>query len=431
MKTVLIIAEKPAAAAKIAEALAEKKATKKLINKIAHYELEHKNQKILVGCAVGHLYTLAEKNRKAWHYPLFDYEWKQSSEVSKDAKFSKAYVDALAQLAKETDNYIIATDLDPEGDVIGYNIVRFIFKKNDARRMKFSTLTKDELIDSYEHASPHLDFPQIESGLTRHSLDFLWGLNLSRALTLSIKHATGMFKLLSTGRVQGPTLKILCDREKEIKAFISEPYSELELIGEAHTQELHAWHKTGKFWKKEEAEAILKKTRRKDATVSSIEKKSFKHKPPVPFDLTSLQIEAYSTLGLSPQITQSIAQDLYTGGYISYPRTSSQKLPPALNYKKILQKLQRRFSFECDFLLKREKLVPHEGPKTDPAHPSVHPTGELPSKLEGRNAKLYELIVRRFLVVFGDEATRETMTITLDVEKEPFVAKGTRTLERG
>src|SRR3989338_5238546 len=145
--------------------------------------------------------------------------------------------------------------------------------------MKFSTLTKDELIESYETASLHLDFPQIESGETRHILDWLWGLNLSRALTLSVKNSLGMFKILSTVRVQGPTLKILHEREKEIAAFKPVPYWEIELNGETNKKEkINAWHKEDKFWNKAKAETVLKNTKGKKAFVSGVDLKEFKQK---------------------------------------------------------------------------------------------------------------------------------------------------------
>ncbi|MFA4887420.1 MAG: DNA topoisomerase I [Candidatus Nanoarchaeia archaeon] len=430
-KYTLIIAEKPNASKKIAEALADKKPVKKAIGKVPYYELEHNGKKIVVGCAVGHLYTLGEKNKKAWHYPIYDFEWKPTYEVDKGSAFAKAYLDALKKLAKDADNFIISTDYDLEGSVIGYNILRFLCNQKDAKRMKFSTLTTDELRESYDKVHAHLDFPQIESGLARHSLDWLYGVNLSRALTLSVKHATGGFKLLSSGRVQGPALKLLSDKEKEIAAFKSEPYWELELLGEAKGKAISAWHKTGKFWDKKETDTILKKTKGKNAIVESVETRESTVKPPTPFDLTSLQIEAYSTIGLTPQQTMIIAQDLYSNGWISYPRTSSQKLPPALNYKKILEKLKKRFNQECTFLLNKTKLIPHEGEKVDAAHPAIHPTGDLPNKLEGRELKLYELIVRRFFSVFGEAAKRETLTVILNDADELFVTKGTRTKEAG
>ncbi len=428
----LIICEKPNASLKVAEALADKKPIKKTIGKVSYYELEHKGKKIVVGCAVGHLFTLSEKDKKAWTYPIFNFEWRPSYEVSKSASFSKAYVDVLKKLSKDADELIVSTDFDQEGSVIGFNIVKFICNKKDGKRMKFSTLTKDELVESYETASPHLDFPQIESGITRHSLDWLWGMNLSRALTLSIKNSIGMFKILSTGRVQGPTLKILRDRENEIQAFKSVPYWELELLGETKKQEkINAWHKEGRFWEKKKAEQIFKNCKGKKAFVIKLDIKDFIQKAPHPFDLTSLQIEAYGVLGISPQKTLEIAQDLYSNGWISYPRTSSQKLPEGINYKKILKALSKDFSEEANFLLSKTKLIPNNGKKEDPAHPPIHPTEDLPNKLDEKSADLYELIVRRFFATFGDDAIRETLTIDIEVNGEIFISKGTRTKVKG
>ena len=428
----LIISEKPNASKKIAEALADKKVTKKSVGKVSYYELTHKGKSIVVTCAVGHLFNLAEKDKKAWTYPIFNFEWKPSHLVSKESKFTKDYADVIKKLSKDAESFIVATDVDVEGDVIGWNIIRFICNKNDAKRMKFSTLTKDELIESYENASEHLNFPQIESGETRHSLDWMWGLNLSRALTLSVKNSVGMFKILSTGRVQGPALKVLYDREKEIKAFKPTPYWEIELLGSTPKNEkIDAWHKEDKFWDKKKADSVVVKCKNKKAIVSSIEIKEFKQRPPFPFDLTSLQIEAYSVLGLSPHRTLEIAQDLYTNSLISYPRTSSQKLPPSINYKKILSSLSKVFQDECKILMNKKDLRPNEGKKEDAAHPAIYPTGELPDKLDERSHSLYELIVRRFFATFGDEAVRETMKIELDVNKEIFISSGTRTKEKG
>ncbi len=256
-------------------------------------------------------------------------------------------------------------------------------------------------------------------------MDWQWGINLSRALTLSIK-AVGSFKLLSSGRVQGPALEILATREKEISSFKSEPYWQVELI----SKKIIAWHKKDKFWKKGEAEKVLKNTKNKKAVVSGVSRIKFDQNPPVPFDLTTLQLEAYRALRIPPKQTLSLAQELYTSGLISYPRTSSQKLPASINYKKILNSLGRQKSYGSLIKQLPSSLKPFEGKKTDSAHPSIYPTGEF-SRLEGRKASLYDLIVRRFLAVFAPCAKRETMTIEIDVNKEIFVVKGTRTLEQG
>ncbi|QQG39186.1 MAG: DNA topoisomerase I [Candidatus Woesearchaeota archaeon] len=426
--TELIITEKPSASKKIAEALADKSPKQEVNKKVNYYRLKHKGKEIIVVCAVGHIYNLIEKNKKGWTYPVFDIEWKPSYEINKSSAFTKPYLETIKKLAKEADSFTIATDYDLEGEVIGLNVLRFACNKKDAKRMKFSTLTKDELVDSYEKAQKHLDWPQAEAGETRHYLDYFYGINLSRALTLAVKNSGKGFKILSSGRVQGPALKIIVDREKEIQAFKPVPYWQLELI----TKELIAWHVKDKFWNKKEAEDIYKKTKGKKAIISKIEKKQFQQLPPHPFDLTSLQLEAYKTTGTSPKKTLEIAQALYTNGYISYPRTSSQKLPSSINYKKILTDLsnQKNFSHLTEELLKNKSLKPNEGPKEDKAHPAIYPTGIEPS-LSDEERKIYSLIVHRFLATFSTPATRETMSILVDVNKEEFVTKGTRTIEKG
>ncbi len=432
MTKTLIICEKPSQAKKVAESLADKKATKNVNLGVSYYTLTHQGTPITVVCAVGHLYNLKETGGKGWTYPVYDLEWKPSYEIRKDAAFTKPYIQTIQKLCDKDQEIIVATDYDIEGSTIGWNVVRFICKKKDARRMKFSTLTKDELVESYQNASKHLDFPQVEAGETRHYLDFIWGINLSRALTLSIKHATNQFKIMSIGRVQGPTLKIIVDKEKEIQKFKPETYWEIYLDGILNKSPILAQHQALKFQDKKEADKVIKKTKDQKAFVQSIKKSTQSQSAPTPFDLTTLQTEAYRTLKIQPKETLALAQTLYTSGCISYPRTSSQKLPASLGLKKIMGSLAKQTAYTklCLELLETN-LTPNEGPKVDPAHPSIYPTGEIPKKLSGRKASIYDLIVRRFLATFGPPAKRETVTLDIEVNKEIFIAKGTRTVEPG
>jgi len=253
---------------------------------------------------------------------------------------------------------------------------------------------------------------------------------MSRALTACIK-ATGAFKIMSSGRVQGPALKILVDREKEIQAFKPVPFWQLELKGKVKEGELIAMHEADKIWEKEKADEILKKTKGKTAKIDSLQKKSFKQQAPHPFDLTTLQTEAYRCFSISPKESLAIAQELYTAGLISYPRTSSQKLPAKIDYKKILNSLSRNILYkELSEAVLKTDLKPNEGKKEDPAHPAIYPTGSNAS-LEPRNQKIYDLIVKRFCATFGDPATRETATVKINCAEEIFVSKGTRTTEEG
>lgn len=424
--TQLILCEKPSAALKIADSLADDKIKANKVEGVPYYRIKIKGEDTIVCCTVGHLFTLTEKNKKGLNYPVFDVEWKESFKIRKKANFSEKYYLLLKELSKEAEKFIVATDYDIEGEVIGLNIVRYIFNKQDSFRMKFSTLTKDELLESFENKNEHLDWGQARAGETRHIMDWIWGINMSRALTLAIKSA-GAFKLMSSGRVQGPALNLIVKREKEIQGFKPVSYWLVNLISDKFIAE----HIKGNIWNKLEAETILQNTKNKKGFIKKISKREFLQEPPHPFDLTSLQIEAYRTLHISPKETLSLAQDLYTSGFISYPRTSSQKLPSALNFKKILEKLKKNNNYEeiCSELLKKE-LKPNEGNKSDPAHPAIHPTGEF-AKTEGKGFRLYDLIVRRFLSTFGEPAKKQTNTLEIDVNNEIFSVSGTVTLYIG
>ncbi|MEK6874233.1 MAG: DNA topoisomerase I [Nanoarchaeota archaeon] len=433
MTYTLVITEKPSAALKIATALADNKPTKKIEEGVSYYTLIHNNQELIVVPAVGHLYGLHEvKIKGSFSYPTFSTEWAPINEFKKEAAFSKKYLNLIKKLAKKASEIYIGTDYDIEGETIGYNILRFACNREDAKRMKYSTLTSKELQYSFDHAIPHLDHGQAYAGITRHTLDWYYGINLSRALTSAIKTA-GAFKILSSGRVQGPTLKIIVDREHEIKSFKPIPFWQINALTLAKKQELEFWHVTDTFWEKQEASHIYSQIKNeKTGTVSTIQTIQSEQAPPHPFDLTTLQTEAYSTTGITPKNTLTIAQNLYLRGLISYPRTSSQQLPEHLGFTSILSKLAKQEHYKplVQIVLKG-KLKPNNGKKTDPAHPAIYPTGIIPKSLEDREAKLYELIVRRFLATFGEPATRETQSITIMINTEPFNARGTRTTTPG
>lgn len=428
----LIITEKPSASKRIAEALADDGVKKHSENGVPYYEVRHKGHEIVVACAVGHLYTLAEAKPNGYIYPIFDVEWKPSHLVAEESKFSKKYNDVIKKLCKNADSYTIATDYDIEGEVIGYNIIRFTCGKKDAARMKFSTLTKPELVEAYEHKSHHLNWGQANAGLARHTMDYYYGINLSRALTQAIK-SVGKFRVMSIGRVQGPALKIIVDREKEIRAFKPVPFWQVELTGmTSDSSRIDAWHMKDKFWDKKEADKVIENVKgKKEGNVIAVEKSQFSQPAPFPFDLTTLQTECYRVHRISPKETLAIAQELYVSGLISYPRTSSQKLPYSLGYKKILENLAKNkdYAVLCSELLKKE-LRPNEGKKTDPAHPAIFPTG-VSAKVDGRQKRVYDLIVKRFMATFAEAAVRETVRVDIDVNKEIFIARGTRTIKEG
>jgi len=406
----LIITEKPQAALKIANALG--KAVQKNINKIPYYEVDRQGEKIIVGCAVGHLFTL-KQNIPGSNVPIFDISWVPNY-LARKKDFTKRYYDTLLKLAKNAGSLTVATDFDTEGEVIGLNIVRFICSQKDASRMKFSTLTTQELNQAYEKKLPKINWGQAIAGETRHYLDWFYGINLSRALMNAIK-TTGKFRIMSIGRVQGPALNMIVKKEKEIKNFKSESYWQIFItIKNSHILELK--HNKDIFNKKE----LSKFENLKGKTAIAETKKTAQILPPnPPFDLTTLQTEAYKFYGITPSNTLKSAQSLYLSGLISYPRTSSQKLPKEIGYKEILDKLKIRY--KVSKLITKDK--PIEGKKTDPAHPSIYPTGEK-QILAGNDEKIYDLIVRRFLSLFCDDAIIDNKTVKATVDKLIFSVRG-------
>ncbi len=426
----LIIAEKPQAAKRIAYALSEGKPKQKKSGSVSYYRFKRNDKDVTVAPAVGHLYMLSSDEKG---YPVLNPEWEESHSVNKSSKFSKKYLEALKKLSKKADELVNACDYDLEGAVIGFNIVRFACKKKDAKRMKFSTLTKSDLVSSYKNVLPHQDSNQVEAGLTRHYLDYFWGISASRALIQSIQKHGKRFQILSTGRVQGPTLSLLADREKEISDFKPKSYWEVELEAGVDSQEIVASHKKGRFWKKKDARGVVDKCKDKPVKVDSVKTSRLKINPPFPFDLTSLQTEAYRKFGFRPSVTLSVAQDLYSRALISYPRTSSQKLPAKIGYKAILKKLSKQSSYTkiASEIASKTRLKPVQGKKTDPAHPAIYPTGVSPKSLSSYQKKLYDLVVRRFFAVFGDPAFRKKTMLSLEVRGEEFKASGVRTVDYG
>lgn len=413
----LVITEKPQAALKIASALGD--AVQRNDNKIAYYEVDRKGKKIVVACAVGHLFTLKQDAKAG--FPVFEISWVPNYLVRKK-DFSKKYFDVLAKLAKNAGSLTVATDFDIEGEVIGLNVVRYICGQKDASRMKFSTLTSKELNDSYDDKSKSLEWGQAIAGETRHYLDWFYGINLSRVLMSAIK-SVGRFKIMSVGRVQGPALNMIVKKEREIQAFEPKPYWQVFIkVKNSHKVELK--YVKDIFGPKGVSDGDKKELNKFNDLVgkegdASTEKKEQRISPNVPFNLTSLQTEIYKFHGITPSRTLRIAQSLYLAGLISYPRTSSQKLPDSIDYKSIKNKLANEYKVE--HLVLKDK--PIEGKKVDPAHPSIYPTGDK-QILSGEEEKVYNLIVKRFLALFCEDAVIENKRIVVMVDDLKFAKRG-------
>ncbi len=426
----LIIAEKPSVALRIAIALGNNTQKRINLNGVSYYEIDGPSGKTFIAAAVGHVFTIRQKGIKRG-YPVLDIEWAASYEVDKNAYYTKKYLDVFKMLAQKCDSYINACDFDIEGTVIGTNIIKFIGNnaESKAKRMKFSTTTIPDLKNAYENLM-QLDLNNFYAGEVRHMLDWLWGINLSRALTSALV-GTRYMRSLSIGRVQGPSLALLAKREIEISKFIPKPYwNVLALI-----KEIEFANAKGDIFDGNEAKKVLEHTNAnlKGAIVDDVESTEQMVRPYPPFDLTALQLEASRTLRLDPSATLATAQILYERAYISYPRTSSQKLPPTLGLPKIMGEIAKnpKYSELAKRLIAERRFRPNEGIKVDEAHPAIYPTGVMPKELNDTETKLYDLIVKRFLACFAPYAKVARVKVTVKIGDEKYVANGVRIIERG
>jgi len=410
---VLVIAEKPKAADKIAAAL--NLSIKKVINGVRVWSGFFNGRRLLVAPAVGHLFSLDTEESG---FPVFTYKWVPRWLVEKESKYARKYYEVLKSLARDASEYVNACDYDIEGSVIGYLIIKNFGDLSRSRRAKFSSLTQEELVSAFKNLQP-LDVKMVEAGLCRHEIDWIWGINVSRALMSFYKKVFSSFKVLSAGRVQTPTLIEVFKKHVERESFVPEVRFSISMKLKIGDGELNVRSDFGKDLSEEEANSLrLAIKRAGKARVVNVKSRIEVLRPPPPFNLPDLQYEAYRIAKISPAETLNIAESLYLDQLISYPRTNSQKLPKTLNHRTILKNLSALQTYKeyVSELLKKPSLIPVEGVKEDPAHPAIHPTGYLPREtLKDKERIIYDLIVRRYLASLSDEAQLRISTYVLKV----------------
>ncbi|WP_148412974.1 DNA topoisomerase I [Haloferax sp. KTX1] len=356
-------------------------------------------------------------------------------------------VAALRRLARRAGKVTIATDYDREGELIGkeaYELVRDVNEDVPVDRVRFSSITNREVTEAFENPDD-LDFDLAAAGEARQIIDLVWGAALTRFLSLSARQLGNDF--ISVGRVQGPTLKLIVDREREIDAFDPEDYWELfskltkDADGDAESFEAQYFYldddgtEAERIWNEEDAEEAYRTLLGVEAAeVASVNRRTRTDTPPAPFNTTQF-IRAAGSIGYSAQRAMSIAEDLYTAGYITYPRTDNTVYPDDLDPRELLGAFEgdRRFKEDAESLLEQEEIEPTEGDNETTDHPPIHPTGELPSAsdLSDDEWDVYELVVRRFFATVAEDAVWEHLRVVAEVEGLSLKANGKRLLEAG
>jgi DNA topoisomerase I len=431
----LVICEKPDAARRVSDALSVGTSRSEILDGTTVFRFSRGGEDFVVCSAQGHVYGVSDPFEERAVYPIFDVEWYSSDLVDEDNAGAARRISAVKKLATGASKFVNACDFDVEGETIGFNLLRYACggKEGASFRAKFSTLTEGDLVEAFENLEPQAGQGLARAGRARHTIDFVWGVNLSRALSQSVLDSGHRYRTVSVGRVQGPTLGFLVEREKEIRVFVPVPYWKVSGVFERGGKKFTVDYSQEKIGRKAIAEKVREECVGKEAIATAVRKRLAQVGPPVPFNIGDLQKEAYRAFGFTPSRTLQIAERLYLGALISYPRTGSQRLPPSVNYRRILQGVGKIPEYSAASAeLQKGEPKPVQGAKDDPAHPAIHPTGEKPHRaLDRSEALLFDLVVRRFLATFGPSARRELVDVSLAVGEHRFRLGGGRTVFPG
>ncbi|MGL2914871.1 type I DNA topoisomerase [Helicobacter pylori] len=356
-------------------------------------------------------------------------------------KDHKELVKQIIELSKKASITYIATDEDREGEAIGYHVACLIGGKLESYpRIVFHEITQNAILNALK-TPRQIDMSKVNAQQARRFLDRIVGFKLSSLISSKIT------KGLSAGRVQSAALKLVIDREREIKAFKPLTYFTLDAYFESHLEAQLISYKGNKLKAQElidekKAQEIKNELEKESYTISSIVKKSKKSPTPPPFMTSTLQQSASSLLGFSPTKTMSIAQKLYEGvatpqgvmGVITYMRTDSLNIA-----KEALEEARNKIlkDYGKDYLPPKAKVYSSKNKNAQEAHEAIRPTSiilepnALKDYLKPEELKLYALIYKRFLASQMQDALFESQSVVVACEKGEFKASGRKLLFDG
>jgi DNA topoisomerase I len=428
----LIISEKANAAKKIAQFLAEGPVKEGKHRSVPYHTFTWKGEESVSVGLKGHVLN-PEFPEEYSNWQKVEPSELIDAEILKSVS-EKGVANAVKSLAKKADRVVIATDFDREGELIGVEALSLAFEANPrlidhVERSRYSALTKGEVTRAFDNLVD-VSRELADAGEARQDIDLIWGATLTRWVSRATKRYGSAF--LSVGRVQSPTLVLIAERERERRAFVPEPY--WELVGTLRNggDPFAVHHAHGRF--KDEAEARKAHQNLTDtATVTEVKQKSATRPPPTPFNTTGF-LTAAASLGIGPSRAARIAEDLYTDGYISYPRTDNTVYPRSLDLREVLGQLKRveGAGQYAEKLRASDKLSPTRGKRETTDHPPIYPTGYASRKaLRDDQWKIYQLVVRRFLATLSGPAKSLRTTLRFDSGGEPLTTSGTVVTEEG
>ena len=432
MTLTLIIAEKADAARRISYFLSDGGSKQKKAKGLSYIEFGEGDRTVVIPLS-GHIIEI--------DFPKELNDWKSvnlstlvDSKILKNVKNRTAY-NTLKHFAPEADRIIIATDYDREGELIGVEAldiilseIRHLDRKPQILRAKFSALTGEEIRQAFSDPIT-VDYNLADSAEAREEIDLIWGAVLTRFFSLAA-HRYGK-NFLSIGRVQTPTLALIVKREKEIMEFKPEPYWRI-LVTFFKKGAFQGEYEGGNIREEETARNIFNAINGKDGVTKEFEKHLERIGKPSPFNTTDFLREA-SRIGVPPAKAMSIAELLYTRGYISYPRTDNTVYQRSISLRSVLNKLVgSEFSEDVKKVLSQEKIVPSRGRTEAMDHPPIYPVNAVKKGvLKGDYAKIYELILRRFLATLYIAGEREIKEALITIGEHNFKTRGVRITNPG
>jgi DNA topoisomerase I len=342
-------------------------------------------------------------------------------------------VHALQSIIRRYDRLVLATDFDREGELIGMECLELLEKVHpsvEVKRARYSALTRDVIEQSFTHLA-EVDRALAEAAAARQEIDLVWGALLTRYLSLTAQQRGKGF--LSVGRVQTPTLALLVERDQAIKEFTPTPFWELHAGGAKDGEAFGLKHAHGPWTVKAEADAVFGKLQgATEGVVREFKEEEVHRRPPVPFSTTLFVAEA-TRLGLGAATVMRIAEDLYTQGLISYPRTDNTVYPRGLGLKTLAEKFREGpFGEAAAYVLDQPTFRATRGRTETTDHPPIYPTSAVdPKKLRPDHAKVYELVVRRFLATLAPDSVSRSRVAAVEIRGERFEGKGQHLLEAG
>ncbi len=298
------------------------------------------------------------------------------------------------------------------------------------RRARYSALTPDEVKRAFAKLDT-LDFKLADAAHTRQDIDLIWGAVLTRFMSLASYRYGADY--LSIGRVQTPTLRLIVDRELERRAFVPVPYWEIKAELQAGSGERFTVdHAHGRFAAEDAARTALAGSQSDTGEVTAYATTPRSLAPPAPFNTTAL-MSAASGAGIAPSRAMKAAESLYLDGLISYPRTDNTVYPPSLDLRAVLHTLAGHHPIGtiAAELADQAQLKPTRGKKRTTDHPPVYPVGVPKGELRGDQARVYDLVVRRFLATLLPAAVIEGQRLDVRIGTEGFVGRGSRVAQPG